>query len=102
MTLLPLSTFIFSLLAGNIDMGQPSSDVKKDIVSRYKGLQIEEPQENEAEETGEQDEEASQSCLFQKSLIEIVLNFDKDFWGRSLVDADLEFGILTNKRACRV
>lgn len=50
MTLLPLSTFIFSLLAGNMDMGQPSSDVKGEIVSRYKGLQIEETQEQESEE----------------------------------------------------
>lgn len=53
MTLLPLSTFIFSLLSGNMDMGQPSSDVKGEVVSRYKGLQIEEVQEQESEESTE-------------------------------------------------
>lgn len=57
MTLLPLSAFIFSLLAGSHDMGQPSSDVKGELVSRYKGV-IEEA-DQEAEETAEADEEMS-------------------------------------------
>ncbi|MCP5505454.1 MAG: hypothetical protein H7A38_01050 [Chlamydiales bacterium] len=57
MTLLPLSTFIFSLLAGSHDMGQPSSDVRGELVSRYKSV-IEEA-DQEAEETAEADEEMS-------------------------------------------
>jgi hypothetical protein len=59
MTLLPLSTFIFSLLAGKADMGQPSSDRKGELVSRYKGLQIEETQEQDAEEQTESSEDVS-------------------------------------------
>ncbi|QVL57863.1 MAG: hypothetical protein KFB93_01935 [Simkaniaceae bacterium] len=45
MNLLPLTTFIFFLLAGNMDMGKASSDVKGDIIGRYKGLQVEETQD---------------------------------------------------------
>lgn len=44
MNLLPLSLFVFSLLAGNSDMGDQTSDVKGEIISRYKDLQIEETQ----------------------------------------------------------
>jgi len=42
--LLPLSLFVFSLLAGNSDMGDQTSDVKGEIISHYKDLQIEETQ----------------------------------------------------------
>lgn len=45
MYLLPLTTFVFSLLAGTIDMGTATSDVKGEILGRYKGLQVEEIQE---------------------------------------------------------
>jgi len=42
MELLPLTSVIFSLLAGAPDMGGPTSDTKGDIVSRYIGKQVEE------------------------------------------------------------
>ncbi|MCB1080396.1 MAG: hypothetical protein AB7N99_06140 [Simkaniaceae bacterium] len=42
MNLLPLSLYIFSLLAGNSDMGSSVSDVKGEITRRYKSLQVEE------------------------------------------------------------
>lgn len=42
MNLLPLSVFIFSLFSGTHDMGGQASDVKGEIVSHYKELQVEE------------------------------------------------------------
>ena len=62
MNLLPLTTFIFSLLAGNMDMGKATSDVKGEIINRYKGLQVEEPHDKTEsltchEDPSEEDEE---------------------------------------------
>ena len=58
MNLLPLTTLIFSLLAGTIDMGEASSDVKGDIIGRYKGLQVEETDSSTChEEPTETDDE---------------------------------------------
>ena len=62
MNLLPLTTFIFSLLAGNMDMGKATSDVKGEIISRYKRLEVEEPHDNAEsllchEDSPEEDEE---------------------------------------------
>ncbi len=47
MNTLPLTALIFSLIAGNIDKGGATSDVKGEIIGRYKGLQVEETQEVE-------------------------------------------------------
>jgi len=49
-SLLPLSLFVFSLFAGNSDMGTQTSDVKGEIISRYKGLQVEETLEDSQRE----------------------------------------------------
>ena len=60
MELLPLTSVIFSLLAGTPDMGGPTSDTKGDIVSRYIGKQVEESHDDSvARKVGEVDEEVS-------------------------------------------
>ena len=46
MNLMPLSVYVFSLLAGGTDMGGQTSDVKGEIMSRYKSLQVEESYED--------------------------------------------------------
>ena len=44
---MPLSVYVFSLLAGSTnDMGGETSDVKGEIMSRYKSLQVEEAYED--------------------------------------------------------
>lgn len=55
MNLLPLTTFIFSLLAGNMDMGKATSDVKGEIINRYKGLQVEESHDKTENSTCHED-----------------------------------------------
>jgi hypothetical protein len=55
MNLLPLSLFVFSLLAGNGDMGDQTSDVKGEIISRYKDLQVEEMDHEEESIESEED-----------------------------------------------
>ncbi|MCB1110217.1 MAG: hypothetical protein KDK64_04495 [Chlamydiia bacterium] len=61
MELLPLTSVIFSLLAGAPDMGGPTSDTKGDILSRYIGNQVEEYYEDEivCENNDEVEEEYS-------------------------------------------
>lgn len=60
MELLPLTSVIFSLLAGAPDMGGPTSDTKGDIVSRYIGKQVEESHDDSIAHKGEEaDEEVS-------------------------------------------
>ncbi len=55
MHLLPLSTLVFSLLAGGGNVEGPASDTKGDIIGRYKGL--EEVQEEETAEVDVPEEE---------------------------------------------
>ena len=43
MTLFPLVLFVFSLIGGHTEMGGKTSDVKGEIMGRYKGCQVEEP-----------------------------------------------------------
>lgn len=57
MTILPLSFLIFSFFGGSYDMGQRSSDVRGELVNRYKDV-IEED-EQQAEETEQQDEKTA-------------------------------------------
>lgn len=59
MNLLPLSLFVFSLFAGNNDMGIQTTDVKGEIISRYKGLQVEETLEDSHSEESESAEETA-------------------------------------------
>lgn len=59
MNLLPLSLFVFSLFAGNNDMGIQTTDVKGEIISRYKGLQVEETEDSHSEESLESAEETA-------------------------------------------
>ena len=62
MELLPLTSVIFSLLAGTPSMGGSTSDTKGDIVSRYIGKQVEESHDDSLAHKGEEvDEEISKS-----------------------------------------
>jgi len=56
--LLPLTSVIFSLLAGAPDMGGPTSDTKRDILVRYIGKHVVEDLEEESfQETFDESEE---------------------------------------------
>ncbi|MBF5059029.1 hypothetical protein [Candidatus Neptunochlamydia vexilliferae] len=58
MTLLPLSTLIFTLLAGGDILDGPTSDTKGDIISRYQGYDIEETEDEVDEDDSSEEEEA--------------------------------------------
>ena len=66
MDLLPLTTFIFSLFAENMDMGKAASDVKGKIIGRYKGLQVEEPIDEAENSNGQEEPAENDDDILQK------------------------------------